>query len=198
MSSLRAHHGRGAPRGFGGRLRSPARTLRGGTQEACPAVEHFDAVLALAVCAAATTSAIVARLPSKEWAGRHIEVRVRKELGLSFGWCRDPRCARGALAWCRDVLSSVAAEKRKQRSQMAQRCGVPEKEALLLTALDMRVMESTPTPAVLLLDELVRANRRALPAGGVVEYVRPWTPELGVTVWRTIATPPERSPRTWS
>ena len=87
---------------------------------------------------------------------------------------------------------------------MAQRCGVPEKEALLLTALghagDCGAIVDGLSPAVLLLTNLCARNPDELyPPAAVLEYVSDrWTPELGVNVLRRTISDAERSPHTWS
>ncbi len=123
----------------------------------------------------------------------NIEVRVPKRVGgLSFAMVLDDpgRARERALAWCRDVLELRGGGEAQTALAMAQRCGVPEKEALLLTALghagDCGAIVDGLSPAVLLLTNLCARNPDELyPPTAVLEYVGDrWTPELGVNVLR--------------
>jgi len=193
-----------------GRLRSTALELYvGALKRPAQPLEHFDAVLALASLALQQPHlATVARLAVEEWAGRATSKSgFRKELGLSFAMVLDDpgRARERALAWCRDVLELRGSGEAQTALAMAQRCGVPEKEALLLTALghagDCGAIVDDLSPAVLLLTNLCARNPDELyPPAAVLEYVSDrWTPELGVNVLRrTISDASERSPRTWS
>ncbi len=192
-----------------GRLRSTALELYvGALERPAQPLEHFDAVLALASLALQQPHlATVARLAVEEWAGRATSKSgFRKELGLSFAMVLDDpgRARERALAWCRDVLELRGGGEAQTALAMTQRCGVPEKEALLLTALghagDCGAIVDGLSPAVLLLTNLCARNPDELyPPAAVLEYVSDrWTPELGVNVLRRTISDAERSPHAWS
>src|SRR5882762_10559186 len=101
--------------------------------------------------------------------------------------------------------SSVAAEKRKQRSQWRSAAVSRRRKRCSSPLSDMRgdcgAIVDGLSPAVLLLTNLCARNPDELyPPAAVLEYVSDrWTPELGVNVLRrTISDASERSPRTWS
>jgi len=193
-----------------GRLRSTALDLYvGALKRPAQPLEHFDAVLALASLALQQPHlAPVARLAVEEWAGRATsDSGFRKELRLSFATVLDDpgRAREWSLAWCRDVLELRGSREAQTALAMAQRCGLPEQEALLLTALghagDCGAIVNGLSPAVLLLSFLCACNSDELyPPAALIEYVNDrWTPELGVDVLRrTISVASERSPHTWS
>jgi hypothetical protein len=193
-----------------GRLRSTALELYvGALKRPAQPLEHFDAVLALASLALQRPHlAPVARPAVEEWAGRATSGSAfRKELGLSFATVLDhpDRAREWSLAWCGDVLALRGSQEAQRALAAAQRYGVPEKEALLLTALghsgDCGAIIDGLSPAVLLLTHLCARNPDELYAPAeVLEYVNDrWTPELGADVLRrTISRASERSPQTWS
>jgi hypothetical protein len=193
-----------------GRLRSTALELYvGALKRPAQPLEHFDAVLALASLALQQPHlAPVARPAVEEWAGRATSNSgFRKELRLSFATVLDDpgRAREWSLAWSRDVLEHRGSREAQTALATAQRCGVSEKEALLLTALghsgDCGAIVDGLSPAVLLLTHLCERKPEELyPPAEVLEYVNDrWTPELGVDVLRrTISGVSERSPHTWS
>src|SRR5258706_258010 len=174
---------------------------------ALPAFMHTSVALEERRAGVVSTMSRAARLAVEEWAGRATSKSgFRKELGLSFAMVLDDpgRARERALAWCRDVLELRGGGDAQTALAMAQRCGVPEKEALLLTALghagDCGAIVDGLSPAVLLLTDLCARNRDELYAPeAVLEYVSDrWTPELGVNVLRRTISDAERSPHTWS
>src|SRR5258706_6768090 len=193
-----------------GQLHSTALDLYvGALERPAQPLEHFDAVLALASLSLQQPHlATVARLAVEEWAGRATsDYGFRKELRLSFATVLDDpgRAREWSLAWCRDVLELRGSREAQTALAMAQRCGLPEKEALLLTALghsgDCGAIVDGLSPAVLLLSHLyARDSDELYPPAAAIEYVNDrWTPELGVDVLRrTISVAFERSPHTWS
>jgi len=190
-----------------GRLRSTALELYVGTlKRPAQPLEHFDAVLALASLALQQPQlAPIARPAVEEWAGRATsDSGFRKELKLSFTTVLDDpvRAREWSLAWCRDVLELRGRQEAQRALTMAQRRGVSEKEALLLTGLghagDCGAIVDGLSPAILLLTYLcARSPEELYPPAAIVEYVSDrWTPELGGDVLRRTIS--GRSLHTWS
>lgn len=190
-----------------GRLRSTALELYvGALNRPAQPLEHLDAVLALTSLALQHPYlAPVARPAVEEWAGRAAsDSGFRKEIGFSFATVLDDpdRAREWSLAWCRDVLELRGSREAQRALATAQRVGVPEKEALLLTGLghsgDCGAIVDGLSPAILLLTYLCARNPDELyPPAEVVEHVSDrWTPELGAdALRRTISRASERSPQ---
>ena len=164
-------------------LRSPVQPL-----------EHFDAVLALAMVALRRSEfRPVVRSAVDRWASRATDAwGLRSELANSVALLLDDPHAASvwALEWCRRVLSRTGATNAAPLPEQASGLGMSEDDLLILAGLndagDCAVAVEDLFPAVLLLSQVVGRTAREFyaPQALIPALTKPWTVEVGVDVLR--------------